>query len=69
MEKELTEKEIAQLPQKEAEKYYKEQGWNIIHPKITIDRSNCKHKWEKIKENDYQCKICRQGYIGNPFKK
>ena len=52
--------------QEEAEKYYQKQGWDIIHPKLTRDRTKCKHIWEKIGENDYQCKKCLQGYIGIP---
>jgi hypothetical protein len=55
--------------QKEAEKHYKEEGWDIIHPKLTVDRSKCNHIWEKIKKNDWQCKKCRQGFIGNPNEK
>ena len=55
--------------QKTAEKYYREQGWDIIQPKLTKDRSKCKHQWQKIKENDYQCIKCNQGYLSsNPPK-
>jgi len=66
--KELTEEQIAQLPQEKAEKYYKKQGWNIIYPTLTRDRANCKHEWEKIKKDDWQCQKCLQGYLGNPNK-
>jgi len=52
--------------QKQAEEHYKDEGWDIIHPKLTRDRENCKHIWEKVKENDYQCKKCLQGFIGIP---
>jgi len=49
---------------KEAENYWRKLGWNIIQPELIIDRAKCKHKWVKIGENDYQCKKCRQGFIG-----
>ena len=52
--------------QKEAEKHWKKLGWDIIQPKLTVDRSKCRHEWIKIKENDYQCKKCRQGRLGSP---
>jgi len=63
---ELTDDQIKELPKEKAEKYYEEQGWSILHPKLTRDRANCKHKWIKIKEGDWQCDKCLQGYLGNP---
>lgn len=52
--------------QEEAEKYYEEEGWNIIHPKLVRDTSKCNHVWEKQADRDYQCGKCLQGYIGVP---
>ncbi len=52
--------------EQEAQRYYKERGWDIINPKLTVDRSKCDHKWVKIKEGDWQCAKCRQGFIGDP---
>lgn len=52
--------------QKEAEKFYRKDGWDIIHPVSTIDRSKCEHVWQRVSENDYQCAKCRLGFIGDP---
>lgn len=51
--------------QKEWEGYYKDTGWTVISPKSIVDRSKCEHVWEKVKENDYQCAKCLQGWLGS----
>jgi hypothetical protein len=54
--------------QEEWERFYKKQGWDILRPKLIVDRANCRHEWVKIKEGDWQCKKCRQGYLGEKPK-
>jgi len=42
---------------------WKEEGWTIIEPKLVQD-GKCEHEWVKQGENDYKCKKCMQGFIG-----
>lgn len=51
--------------QKEVENQLKEEGWDIIQPTLIRDTSKCKHDWEFVGNNEYQCKHCFKGHAGN----